>query len=155
MSMPPQTGQRQTVTTFCVVVFTLLFTTPVAVTAQENNVKLYAQVVRAEMKAGELGQRNSICLALPHYSDPSRSLLKALQSEGVLVQKPAKCMFRGYQIRLEQVTPHSIRTLLVDVRYKDTDLGITLRDGVYSIEKDAAGEWNIRDYKPVQPSDRK
>ena len=107
------------------------------------------------MKAGELGQRNSICLALPHYSDPSRSLLKALQSEGVLVQKPAKCMFRGYQIRLEQVTPHSIRTLLVDVRYKDTDLGITLRDGVYSIEKDAAGEWNIRDYKPVQPSDRK
>ena len=50
---------------------------------------------------------------------------------------------------------HQIPTLLVDVRYKDTDLGIALRDGVYSIEKDAAGEWNIRDYKPVQPSDRK
>jgi hypothetical protein len=41
------------------------------------------------------------------------------------------------------------------VRYVDTDLAVILRDGIYSGEKDATGEWNIRDYKPFQPSDRK
>ncbi|MGA2005902.1 MAG: hypothetical protein ABSG70_21190 [Terriglobales bacterium] len=56
---------------------------------------------------------------------------------------------------MEQSTPDSIRVQLVDVRYVDTDLAVILGDGVYAIEKDATGEWNIRDYKLFQPSDRK
>ena len=123
--------------------------------AQEGDAKLYSQVIRAEMKAGGLGQHDTVCLALPQYSDPSKSLLRALKSDGLTVHKPDKCLFRGYEIRVEQRTPDSIRVQLVDVRYVDTDLAVILRDGVYVIEKDATGEWNTRDYKPFQPSDRK
>jgi hypothetical protein len=56
---------------------------------------------------------------------------------------------------VEQSTPDSIRVQFVDLRYVDTDLAVILRDGVYMIEKDATGEWNTRDYKRFQPSDRK
>jgi hypothetical protein len=130
-------------------------TQELAVTAQEGDAKLYSQVIRAEMKAGGLGQHDTVCLALTHYSNPSKSLLKALKSDGLNVQKPDKCLFRGYEIRVEHSTPDSIRVQLVDVRYVDTDLAVILRDGVYVIEKDATGERNTRDYKPFQPSDRK
>ena len=115
---------------------------------QARDAKLYSQVIRAETKAGGLGQHDTVCLALPQYSDPSKSLLKALKSDGLTVQKPDKCLFRGYEIRVEQSTPDSIRVQLVDVRYVDTDLAVILRDGVYVIEKDATGEWNTSDYKP-------
>jgi hypothetical protein len=130
-------------------------TQELAVAAQERGAKLYSQVIRAEMKAGKLGQHDTVCLALPQYSDPSKSLLKALKLDGLTVQKPDKCLFRGYEIRVEQSTPDSIRVQLVDVRYVDTDLAVILRDGLYAIEKDAIDEWNTRDYKPFQPSDRK
>src|SRR5712671_1141691 len=126
-----------------------------AMAAQEGDAKLYSQVIRAEMKAGGLGQHDTVCLALPQYSDPSKSSLKALKSDGLNVQKPDKCLFRGYEIRVEQTTPDSIRLQLVDVRYVDTGLAVILRDGVYVVEKDATGEWKTRDYKPFQPSDRK
>jgi len=107
------------------------------------------------MKAGGLGQHDTVCLALAQYSDPSKSLLKALKTDGLTVHKPDKCLFRGYEIRVEQSTPDSIRVQLVDVRYVDTDLAVILRDGVYVTEKNATGEWNTCDYKPFQPSDRK
>jgi hypothetical protein len=107
------------------------------------------------MKAGGLARHDTVCLALTHYSDPSKSLLKALKSDGLTVKKPAKCLFRGYEIRVEQTTPDSIRVQVVDVRYVDTDLAVILRDGVYVIEKDTTGDSNIRDYKPFQPSDKK
>ena len=107
------------------------------------------------MKAGGLGQHDTVCLALPHYSNPSKSLLKELKSDGLTVKKPDKCLFRGYEIRVEQNTADSIRVQLVDIRYVDTDLAVILRDGVYVIEKDATGERNIREYKPFQPSDTK
>ena len=130
-------------------------TQELAVTAQEGDAKLYSQVIQAEMKAGGLRQRDYVCLALTNYSDPSKSLLKALKSEGLTIQKPDKCLFRGYEIRVEQSTPDSLRVQLVDVRYVNTDLAVILRDGVYAIEKAATGEWNTRGYKPFQPSDRK
>lgn len=123
--------------------------------AREGDAKLYSQVIRAEMKAGGISEHDNVCLALPHYSDPSKSLLKALKSDGLTVRKPNKCLFRGYEIRVEQSTPDSIRVQLIDVRYVDTDLAEILRDGIYASEKDSTGEWNIRDYKPFQPSDRK
>lgn len=126
-----------------------------AVAAQQRDAKLYSQVIRAEMKGESVGQHDAVCLALPHYSDPSKSLLKALKSDGLSVQKPDKCLFRGYEIRVEESTPDSVRVQLVDVRYIDTDLAVILRDGVYAIEKDATGKWNISDYKAFQPSDRK
>ena len=107
------------------------------------------------MKAEGLGQHDTVCLALPHYSDPSKSLLKELKTDGLTVQKPDKCLFRGYEIRVEQSTSDSIRVQLVDVRYVDTDLAVILRDGVYVIEKDTTGKWNVRDYKPLAPFDRK
>ena len=125
------------------------------VTAEEGDPKLYSRVIRAEMKAGGLAPHDTVCLALPHYSDPSKSLLKALKLKGLTVKKPDKCLFRGYEIRVEQSTPDSIRIQLVDVRYIDTDLAVILRDGTYMIEKDTTGEWNTRDYKPFQPSDKK
>jgi hypothetical protein len=129
--------------------------TQAGVAAEEGDAKLYSRVIRAEMKAGGLAQRDTVCLSLPHYSDPSKSLLKALKSDGLTVKKPDKCLFRGYEIRVEQSTQDSLRVQLVDVRYVDTDLAVILRDGVYVIEKDTAGGWNTRDYKPFQPSDRK
>ena len=107
------------------------------------------------MKAGELGPHDTVCLALPHYSNPRKSLLKALKSEGLTVQKPDKCLFRGYEIRVEQNTSDSIRVQLVDVRYVGTDLAVILRDGVYVIDGDTTGKWNTRDYRPFQPTDRK
>ena len=129
-------------------------TQALVVTAQEGNAKLYSQVIRAEIKAGGLGQHDTVCLELPNDSDldPSKSLLKALKSDGLAVQKRDKCLFRGYEIRVEQSTPDSIRVQLVDVRYVDTDLAVILRDGVYVIEKDAIGQWKTRDYKPFRPS---
>ena len=132
-------------------------TQAVVVAAQEGNAKLYSQVIRAEIKAGGLGQHDTVCLELPHDSDrdPSKSLLKALKSDGLAVQRRDKCLFRGYEIRVEQSTSDSIHVQLVDVRYVDTDLAVILHDGVYAIEKDATGEWSTRDYKPFQPSDRK
>ena len=107
------------------------------------------------MKAAGLREHDVVCLSLPHDSDPSKSLLKELKSDGLTVKRPDKCLFRGYEIRVEQSTADSIRVQLVDVRYADTDLAVTLRDGVYVIEKDTTGEWNIRDYKPLPPFDRK
>lgn len=153
--MPPQTRRPQIATAFWVAVLALFVTMPFFVTAQERSAKLYTHVIRTERKAGGLGQRDRVCLTLPQYSDPSKSLLKALKSEGLTVQKPAKCLFRGYEIRVEQSAPDSIRVQLVDVRYEGTDLAVILRDGVYLIEKDAVSEWNVRDYEPIQPPDRK
>src|SRR6266550_4778745 len=129
--------------------------TQAAMAAQKGDAKLYSRVIRAEMKAGGLGQHDTVCLALPHYSDPSKSLLKELKADGLTVHKPDRCLFRGYEIRVEQSTPDSIRVQVVDVRYVDTDLAVILRDGVYVIEKDTTGEWNARDYKPLPPFDRK
>ncbi len=126
-----------------------------AATAQEDDAGLYSQVIRAEMKARGLDEHDTVCLALLHYSEPSKSLLKALKSGGLTVQKPNKCLFRGYEIRVEQRTPDSIRVQLVDVRYADTDLAVILRDGFYVVEKDTTGAWNARDYKPFLPSDEK
>ena len=125
-----------------------------AATAQEDDAGLYSQVIQAEMKAGGLGGHDTVCLALLHYSDPSKSLLKALRSEGLTVRKPNKCLFRGYEIRVEQRTPDSIRVQLVDVRYVDTDLAVILRDGFYVVEKDTTGAWHARDYKVFQPSNK-
>ena len=153
--MPVQRRRLRIATAFCAAVLALVVNVPLAVTAQEHSAKLYAHVIRTEIKEGGLSQRDRVCLALPHYSDPSKSLLKALKLEGLTVQKPSKCLFQGYETRLEQNSPDSIRVQLVDVRYVDTDLAITLRDGVYLMEKDATGESNNSDYKPVQPSDRK
>src|SRR4029434_7490699 len=79
--------------------------TQAATTAQKDDAKLYSLVIRAEMKAGGLSQHDAICLALPHYSEPSKSLLKELKSDGLTVQKSDKCLFRGYEIRVEQSTP--------------------------------------------------
>jgi hypothetical protein len=118
--------------------------------AHANDAELYSQLIRAEMKAGHLGQQDTVCLVLPNYSDPSKSLLKALRSSGLAVQKTNKCLFRGYEIRLVQGAPSSIRVQLVDVRYVGTDLAVILRDGVYVIEKSTTGKWNTRDYKPFQ-----
>jgi hypothetical protein len=132
-------------------------TQALVVAAQEGNAKLYSQVIRAEIKAGGLGQHDTVCLEFPHVSDrdPSKSLLKALKSDGLAVLRRDKCLFRGYEIRVEQSTPDSIRVQLVDVRYVDTDLAVILRDGVYVIQQAATGQWNTRDYKPLPPSDRK
>ena len=129
--------------------------TRTASAAGEADAKLYSQVIRAEMKAGGLAQHDTVCLALPNYSDPSKALLKALKSDGVVVNAPKKCVFRGYEIRVESSIPDSIRVQLVDVRYVDTDLAVILRDGFYVIEKDTTGDWVIRDYKPFQPPDKK
>jgi hypothetical protein len=107
------------------------------------------------MKAAGLGENDAICLALPHYSNPSISLLKELKSDGLTVKKPDRCLFRGYEIRVEQSTAASIRIQLVDIRYVDTDLAVILRDGVYVIETEATGERTIRDYKALPPFDKK
>ncbi len=129
--------------------------TPASLTAAEADAKLYLQVIRAEMKAGGLAQHDTVCLALPDYSDPSRVLLKTLKSDGMVVNKPKKCLFRGYEIRVERSTQDSIRVQLVDVRYVDTDLAVILRDGFYVIEKDTTGDRAISDYKPFQLPDKK
>lgn len=125
-----------------------------ATTAQEDNANLYSQLIRAEMKAGKLGQHDTVCLALPH-SAPSKSLLKTLRSDGLSVHKPDRCLFRGYEIRVEQSTPDSIRVQLVDVRCVDTDLAVILRDGVYAVKKDTTGKWSTSHYTPLQPFDGK
>ena len=129
-------------------------TQTLATGAQVTDAKLYSQVIQVEMKAEGLGQHNTVCLALPQYADPSKSLLKALKSDGVTVHKPHRCLFRGYEIRVEQRAPDSMHVQLVDVRYADTDLAVILRDGVYLIEKDATGDWHVRDYKPIQHSEK-
>jgi hypothetical protein len=129
--------------------------TQAADTEIKGDARLYSRIIRAEMKAGGLAQHNTVCLALPHYSDPSKSLLKALKSDGLIVNKPAKCLFRGYEVRLEESARDSIRVQLVDVRYADTDLAVILRDGIYAIEKDTAGYWDIGDYKPIWPLHKK
>jgi hypothetical protein len=122
---------------------------------QGDDATLYSQVIRAEMKAAGLGEKDAICLALPHYSNPSKSLLKELKSDGLTVKKPDKCLFRGYEIRVEQNTADSIRVQLVDIRYVDTDLAVILRDGVYVVGTQTTGERDLRDYKPLPPFDKK
>ena len=129
--------------------------TQVAESATKGDARLYSRVIRAEMQAGELAQNDTVCLALPHYSYPGKSLLKALKADGLTVKKPDKCLFRGYEIRVEESAPDSIRIQLVDVRYADTDLAVILRAGIYAIEKDPAGFRKIGDYKPFHPSDKK
>jgi hypothetical protein len=124
-------------------------------TPPEADAKLYSQLIRAEMKAGGLSPHDTVCLALPDYSDPSRVLLKTLKSDGLVVNKPKKCLFRGYEIRVEQGTPDSVHVQLVDVRFVDTDLAVILRDGFYVIVKDTMGDRIIRDYKLFQPSDKR
>ena len=81
---------------------------------QEGDAKLYSRVIRAEMEASGLDQHDTVCLAL-HYADPSKSLLKELKSDGLTVKKPDKCLFRGYEVRVEKSTADSIRVQLVDV----------------------------------------
>jgi hypothetical protein len=127
--------------------------TQAAVTATKADARLYSRVIRAEIKGGGLTQHDTVCLALPNYSEPNKSLLKALKSDGLTVKKPDKCLFRGYEIRVQESTPDSIRVQLVDVRY--THLAVILRDGVYVIEKDTTGNSNIHDYKAFQPSEKK
>jgi hypothetical protein len=127
--------------------------TQAAVTATKADARLYSRVIRAEIKGGGLTQHDTVCLALPNYSEPNKSLLKALKSDGLTVKKPDKCLFRGYEIRVQESTPDSIRVQLVDVRYGD--LAVILRDGVYVIEKDTTGNSNIHDYKAFQPSEKK
>jgi hypothetical protein len=155
MNTPPQGRRPRNATAFWAAVLALLVMLSLAVTAQEYSAKLYAHVIRTEIHGGGLGGRDRVCLALPRYSDPSKSLLKALKLEGLAVEKPAKCLFHGYEIRVEQNAPNSIRVQLVDVRFADTDLAVILRDGVYAIGKDATGDWKASDYKALQPSDRK
>ena len=130
-------------------------TQELSIAARQGDAQLYSQIVQAEMRAGGLSQRDIVCLALPQYSDPGKSLLKTLKLDGLKVQKPDKCLFRGYDIRVEQNTSDSMRVQLVDVRYAGTDLAVTLRDGVYAIEKYATGKWNVSEYKPFQPSPKK
>jgi len=129
--------------------------TQAAVTATKADARLYSRVIRAEIKGGGLTQHDTVCLALPNYSEPNKSLLKALKSDGLTIKKPDKCLFRGYEIRVRESTQDSIRVQLVDVRYVDTDLAVILRDGVYVIEKDTTGNSNIHDYKTFQPSEKK
>ena len=57
--------------------------TQAAVESKKGDAKQYSRVIRAEMKAGALAQHDIVCLLLPDYSDPGKSLLRALRSDGL------------------------------------------------------------------------
>jgi hypothetical protein len=121
-----------------------------------TEVELIEEVVRADVNALGLVDRNDLCLDVKGKK-PNRDLIRRLRANGVLVHKGSWCSKgpRGVGILVQSITLTDELQAEVDVETANEnlsegqDFAIIMRKGAYVLERDAKGTWKILDYKKV------